>query len=397
VRTRTRASTLIAAALAATFVAACGATPTPTAPAATPAPIAVPSPVRTSTPSSTPAADVSGAFATKMLDRGFSGAGEITGTMKVGALAGTISGSMAVRGADATVDMRVEFPGVSSSSTAIVSTGGRTFKSADGGPWFEDLSDRAGTNPMQAAFAGAALRVEDRGIVTKLGRRLHHLVPSGTALTAADLGLGDNIANARATIEFFARDDGGLAIVSVEVAGEMDSGGGPVPASMTMDFALDGSAPDTIEPPDGVWTTFTSKRHRYSIGVPAGWTAFPGKGKSTIDAFGLSTIEFSAVGLERQPRGADGLDGYVKAFIAAERRDLGDRPETNEGTRILGKPARELTYHRRIDGKAVFIVVSLLVRGRDAYEVLTVGPKGSEDEIRKTHYLQLGTFKLTGR
>ena len=397
--TRTRASTLIALALTATLVAACGAaTPSPAATAvASPRTPPVSSPTPTSRPSSTPVADVSGPFARKLLDPAFAGAGEITGTMKIGTLDGAIGGSMAITGADSTMNLRVDFPGVYSASTATVSTGGRTFKSADGGPWFEDLSDAAGANPMRAALTGAALRVEDRGIVTRLGRRLHHLVPAGTVLTAADLGLGDSIAKGQATIEFFARDDGGLAILAVGVTGEMDTPGGPVDASMTMDFALDGPAPDTIEAPDSVWTTFTSKRQRYSIGVPSGWTSVRGKGKGAIDVFGVSTIEFSAVALERQPKEAANLDSYVKAFIAAERQTTGHRPETNQETTILGKPARQLTYHETIDGKAAFLVVSLLIRGRDAYQILTVGPKGSEDAIEELHATQVGTFTLTGR
>jgi len=400
--TRTRASTVIVLALTATLVAACAATsPSPsltTAPSPSPVPTPAPTATAPPRPSATPVPDVSAAFVKHLLDPGFTGAGPITGTMAIGPMEGTVSGSMAINGADSSMTMQMEFPGLYSASSSTISTGGRTFRSTDGGPWFEDeASGDTAPNPMQAAFAKAALHVEDRGIVTKLGRRLHHLAPSSLELTAADLGLGDTLGAGTATIEFFARDDGGLAVLSIGATGQVDTGAGSVDAAMAMDFVFDGRAPASIAVPDAVWTRFTSKRLHYTIGVPPAWSVGPGKGKAA-DVFVTSAGEFTAILVERQPKGAaDHLDAYVRAFVAAERKSTGQRPDTNATMTLLGKPAHRLAYHETVNGDDVYFVVTLLIRGRDAYEILTLGPAGSEDEIEELHATQLGTFTLTGR
>lgn len=393
VHTNTRAGSLLLLLATAVLVTACAAQPAATvAPEPATTPVA-PSP--TATPSPTPVADVSKLFTAHLINPQFEGAGPISGTMTIGNLEGAISGAMQMKGKDSTFEMTVEFPNVLASSSASIKVDGSEYTSTNGGPWFQVAEP--GTDAGLANTIGvAALTSRDAGVVTKLGQQLHHMAPANAGtFKAADLGITDpSMADAEATLDFYARDDGSLAVMSVSLEWTVEGGAAPVPAAMTMDFAFDENPTVSIAPPADIWARFASDQHEYSIGYPADWQLIKAGTAEEADVFGYSSTEF-AIGLrERQPKAASGnLEAYVRAFLRATPI----KPEVNEATSVAGKDAWRVAYHDTVSGEDLYFVFTLLIEARNGYQVAFVGPKGAEADIVAFHETQLTTLVIPGR
>jgi len=381
--------------LAAALAAACGGSP-----AASPSPPFSPAvtstPVVTLSPSTSAPADVARLFTARLIDPQFSGAGPISGTMSLGNLEGTISGAIGVKGANSSFQLAIEIPNVLSTSTDQLKVDGRKYESQDGGPWFEveSTSDSGGLGSVMSV---AALTVTDRGVVTKGGQSLHHLVPAnGGNVTAADLGMTDaSMADATGTLEFFARDDGSLAVMSMSLAWTMTSGTTKVPAKMAIDFAFNKGDVAVIKAPDQVWTRYTSDRFAYTIGYPAEWERYEAASDTEWAVFASSSAQYTAVARDVLPKSASGnLAAYVEAYIATEKKTSSAVPETNAATTALGGSAWRLTYHRTVEGANLYSVHTLVVHGQNAYQVSTFGPEGYEQELDALHEVQLATMKL---
>jgi hypothetical protein len=364
--------------------------PTP-APASPLAPTAAPTaPPAAAQP--TPAPDVAALFARWMASDQLDLAGEITGSMTLGNLIGDITGAMATRGADSAMQMTITIPDVLQTSNYQITVDGHRYESKDGGPFFE-VPLQEEDDQFSATLAAAALAAEDRGIETRDGQQLHHLVPStGSGVTAADLGMTDpSMANASGTLDFYARDDGSLAVLAVTLSWTMASGGQSIPASMELDFTFRPDDIAVIGRPDSVWTTFTSKEHGYSIGYPDDMRLIASTKAADPDVFAYSPTELATVMRERQPKAAAGnLGAYTRAFIAATPCKL----EVNEKAFLAGRQARVLACHEKINGEKLYLVWTLLIEGRNAYQVGSVGPAGSEDDVRAFNEAQVSTFTL---
>lgn len=403
--TATRATAVpVATLLVATLLAACGGSAGPTAStaapttAATAAPTATVTPPPTPAPTPTPPADVSKAFAAHLAKPDFRGGGPITGTISIGNLEGQVSGSMQLRGADSRMELSMEIPGIVSSSSSTITIGDVTYTATPGGPWIQGPT-AAGSSGLGQAIMLGALTARDEGVVDRGGRQLHLLVPAGGgAISAADLGITDpSMAGAAGKLAFFARDDGSLAILSVSLEWAIPSGSTTLPAAMTIDFGFDERPSVVIVAPTDPWTRHTSERFGYAIAYPGDWGVLEATTNDEADLFGASATEFAAVFRQRQPAAAaDDLEAYVRAFVQAERRSTGARPESEEAVTLLGGPARRLTYHQELEGEDVYVVYTLLVRGRNAWQVGLVGPTGYEDEVLALHEQQLLTFSLGG-
>ncbi len=395
---RTRAGSLLPIILAALLAAGCGGSPAASAapaPTATTGPTVAVTPAPTASPSPTPVADVSKLFTARMIDPQFEGAGRISGSMTIGNLEGSIAGTMQIDGKDSTSEMMIDIPNVFSSTSASIEHNGDEYTSTDGGPWFKTEDPTADTG-LAGTIGVAALTARDSGIVTVQGQQLHHMVPGNAGtITAADLGMTDpSMADAKGTLDFYARDDGSLAVMSVSLEWAVDSGGTPVPASMTMDFAFDEDPTVTIAPPDEIWARFASKQHGYSIGYPADWQLSKAENADEPDVFGYSSTQFSIGLRERQPKAAsDRLDAYVRAFLDATP----NKPEVSEATTAAGEDAWRVAYHDTVNGEELYFVFTLLIEGRNGYTVAFVGPKGYESDIVAFHESQLTTLEVPGR
>jgi hypothetical protein len=390
-----RAGSLLSLVTAGLLVAACGGSPAASAdPGPTASPVAV-TPAPTASPSPTPVADVSKLFTAQLVNPQFEGAGPISGSMTIGNLAGSIAGTMQMKGKDTTFEMTIEIPNVLSSTSASVEVDGTEYTSKDGGPWFKAEAP-ATDSGLSTAVSVAALTATDAGIVTMQGQQLHHMVPGNAGtITAADLGMTDpSMADAKGTLDFYARDDGSLAVMSVGLEWTVDSGGTPVPVAMTLDFAFDENPTVSIAPPDEIWTRYTSKQHAYTIGYPADWQLIKSESADEMDLFAYSSTQFAGGMRERQPKAAsDRLDAYVRAFLKATPT----KPEVNQATSVAGEDAWRIAYHDTVNGEELYFVFTLLIDGRNGYQVVFVGPKGYESDIVAFHEVQLTTLAIPGR
>lgn len=388
--------------LATALIAACSGSPAttqapPATPTGTPMPTSAP-PTAAPSPSPTAPADVATLFASQLTDPAFEGTGPISGTLSLGNVEGTVTGALGVKGADSGFQLAIEIPNLLATSTYQIKVDGRKYVSQDGGPWFE-VEDPSGSSGLSAAMDVAALTVTDAGIVTRGGQSLHHLVPAnGGSVTAADLGMTDpSMADARGTLEFYARDDGSLAVMSMSLSWTATSGNTSIPATMALDFTFNQGDLAVIQPPDQVWTRYTSTRFAYSIGYPVEWQLYQAESDSDWDVFAYSASQYTAVARDVLPKSASGnLDAYVKAYIALEKQTSKAKPETNRATTVLGLDGRRLTYHRVVNGNDLYSIHTLLVRGRNAYQISTFGPTGYEQALDDLHQVQLTTMTLEG-
>jgi hypothetical protein len=202
--------------------------------------------------------------------------------------------------------------------------------------------------------------------------------------------------NATGTLEFYAQEDGTLAVLTMSLAWTQASAGAEIPAKMQLDFSFDSASAPTIAAPDDVWKRYTSDRFHYSIGYPDAWTVFADTGDA--DAIGSSTTEFSFVVLEVQPKPLSGnLQSYVDAWVKATKASNKHvRFVIDDAITFGGQPAHRFAYHDRVQGNDIYSVFTLLVRGRDGYQIGLVGPKGQEDAVVSLHEEQLATFKYLG-
>jgi hypothetical protein len=407
---RARAGSLVVIIASTVLVIACSAPPAaPGAPgpSATSEPVVTVSP--TTTPSPTPVADVSKLFTAQMINPQFEGAGPISGTMTIGNLEGQVAGSMQVKGGDSTSEIVIEFPNVLKSSSATITVDGREYTSTDGGPWFQ--SEDPGTDKGLAGAIGvAALTARDAGIVTWQGQELHHIVPGNAGtITAADLGITDpSLASGTPTLDFYARDDGSLAGMSVALEWTVDSGGTQVPVAMSLDFAFEENPTVSITAPtiatswpptsDDVWVMYTSKQHGYSIGYPAGWHLIEAETAEGVDVFAYFG-EYATGARDGLPKAAkDNLEAYVQAFRKATGVGFFiEATELDGPTQVGGEPAWRLAYQATLNGMERYSVFTLLIEGRNGYSFGAVGPKSHETDIVAFHELQLTTLEIPGR
>jgi hypothetical protein len=380
---------IAALATALIVVAACGAPATPQA-----SPSASPS-VAALSPSPVPTVDVAAAFGRKLV-AGLHGSGTISGAVSIGTLEFPVSGSIAIAGQDSQSTLVIQVPGQPQASSNL-SVAGKRYTSSQDGPWFEDSSPV--NTSFASAFINAAATVADVGVETKLGRPLHHLVPKGgSSLTGEQLGMTDEaMRDATGDLEFYAQEDGTLVVLSMALAWTQTSAGAELPAKMQIDFSFDSAAAPTIAPPDDVWKRHTSDRYHYSIGYPTVWRVLSDTG-AAADAIGASPTEFSFVLLEVQPKPlTDDLQAYVNAWTKATRKsDTKLKFDIDESIMVGGRPAHRFAYHDRIQGNAVYSVFTLVIRGRDGYQIGLVGPKGQEAAVVSLHDIQLATFKYLG-
>jgi hypothetical protein len=369
-------------------VTACGAPATqPGSPSAAPSVVAI-------TPSPAPTVDVAAAFGRKLV-AGLHGTGTISGAVSVGTLEFPVTGSIAVAGQDSKTTVVVQVAGQPQASSNL-SVAGKRYTSTQDGPWFENTSPV--NTSFTSAFTNAAATVVDMGVETKLGRSLHHLVPKGgSGITGEQLGMTDeSMRDAAGDLEFYAQEDGTLAVLSMALAWTQKSAGADLPAKMQLDLSFDSVTDPTIAPPDDVWKRYTSDRYHYSIGYPDVWTVFKDIGEA--DVIGSSATEFSFVLLEVQPKPlTDDLQSYVDAWTKATRQSYKKLKFTvDESITVGGQPAHRFAYHDRIQGNDVYSVFTLLIRGRDGYQIGLIGPKGQEAAVVSLNTLQAETFKYLG-
>lgn len=261
-------------------------------------------------------------------------------------------------------------------------------------PWF-DTTDGSESGDIGSAIA-AIRELRDLGSEVRAGRTLHHFAAKDGALTAATLDLDRPDTSAfSGTIDLYADDNGTLVSVTVRAEWRQQdrTGTAEVDASSTLELAVSGEKP-TIEAPDDVWLRFASTRNGYTIGYPEVFPVIEAAKAGDPDVFGSSGQAF-LVWRERQPSGTN-LADYAKAYIDATNRDLKVKPDARGSFEVTGLPPGELLeYHMQINGRDAYVIVGVMLSGRDGFVISVVASPGQEREAKAFFQTLLGTFAIT--
>ena len=141
-----------------------------------------------------------------------------------------------------------------------------------GGLWFQKPDAEPGSGPGSdfSSIMKSVLDVADVGVVTKDGRSLHHLKPKkDTPIPISAIGMADPGGDGTVTFDFYASDDGTpVVMVDEREPGPRSTDHLGHRVRMTLDYTFSNvGGPVDIACPAQVWTTFTSKRFKYSIGA----------------------------------------------------------------------------------------------------------------------------------
>jgi hypothetical protein len=379
---------------AAALVAACGSTaPTPTPSAAAPSPTAAPSveatpvatPVPTTAPTSAPSpspsaeADVAAAFNKTLTDPLWSPHITIKAVSKIGAATVPMTGTMDLNlgtthtvisygsGAGATTDETI-----SNGSVKFTRKNGAWFKSTD--------TSHGGLGAVVTSGSGFT----DAGVEAKDGRQLHHMVlPSGTVIPAAALGVPANATNTQVTLEAWADSEGTPATITVTASWSQPGKAASVPVSITMDMVVDGAA-QTINAPtdDDLWQVRTSTIQHMQLAVPATWEYTKGSAKKA-DIF--EGYDGSFLGLARAKSGGASLNevvSYARKNLAKWSVLSGAALEKASAATLGGQPARILRIHGKYKGTFETRFDIIAVKNGYIYElVLEVPRKPTADDL----------------
>src|SRR4051812_47029477 len=226
--------------------AACGGAPSAVVaslPASVAPSVVAATPTAVPSPSPSPV-DVAAIFKKTITDPKFSAKADISGTMSVGPIDGTISGKGAFGGRDSSMDLVIDLD-VVKQSTSQITVGDKKWTKKDPGPW---LLDPNGATPSSSLSVGKILQslvdVSDLGVVTKNGRSLHHLKVAGAdAVSGAMFGLDSSATkDADFSLELYADAAGVPAVMSMSGSWTQVGGDKELPATMAFDLRKVASA-----------------------------------------------------------------------------------------------------------------------------------------------------------
>ena len=208
----------------------------------------------------------------------------------------------------------------------------------------------------------------DVGVVTKDGRSLHHLKPKNdTPIPISAIGMADPGGDGTVTFDFYARDDGTPVVMAMDAKWTAVDGTARTPVRMTLDytFANVGGLLD-IARPTQVWTTFTSKRFKYSIALPSDWEAEQGKGRKKPDV--LQSAEQTGVYISRYLKGGDSLNRVTSSYIdGLKGLKTKVKVTSNKAASVDGSRARRLEWTTVYEGERAWVVEVVVVRGKYVY------------------------------
>jgi hypothetical protein len=258
---------------------------------------------------------------------------------------------------------------------------GLTYKQDGYGPWLQSLAgSTAGPAP---ADLGSVLTqigaVQDVGIETVAGRRLHHLrPPGGVSIPPSAMGITDpKVVDPQATLELYAEDDGTLPAMTMTMTWIQATGATTtVAARMVMDFAFSNvGGVVTVTAPADVWQVFKSKRLPYTMAYPGDWATPPesdGDFFRTADDSAEVWIYASTVSKTMTQR------EWALDLATAVSRNLGLRSDGGFGVDVGGVTTSAAEYHGKIDQQATFFMVVPVLHGGKGYEIQWYSTPGYE-------------------
>jgi hypothetical protein len=297
--------TVVALVVALAAIACGGSTPS-AAPSA--------SPTVAPTPTATPF-DVSAAFLEIISDPDFSAKMDVDGTMEMGVTA-TLSGTITGAGSDSRSILTIDVAG-NRIETESIAVDGKAYSRTAPGPWLEvDVPSGGSDKTSLTAWLRTLDSIEDLGVVTKNGQKLHHLSAGDEPVPPGALGLDSRtFTDPEVTIDFYAEDDGTPAVFSVDGTWTQLINGVDFDVSFVMDMTLSNvGSPITISAPNDVWTTYTSPLG-YTMSHPA---EFVVENRDEYDAYLLDDVEWIDVAIWPEAAGlnAEGFRDSIHELVA---------------------------------------------------------------------------------
>ena len=234
--------------------------------------------------SPTPSADVPALFLKALRDP-FSADASVEGEMTFGTATYAFTGTSQIDGQNNHQTITIAIPGATE-RTETLTLDGVKYENR-GGLWFEKSAAEQGSGPGSdfSSIMKSILDVTDVGVVTKDGRSLHHLKPKNdTPIPISSIGMADPGGDGTVTFDFYARDDGTPVVMAMNAKWTAVDGSARTPVRMTLDYTFSNVGGQVeIARPAQVWTTFTSKRFKYSMAIPSDWEAEQSKGRKKPD------------------------------------------------------------------------------------------------------------------
>ena len=312
-----------------------------------------------------------------MSDPTFSATADISGTMSVGPIKGTITGDAVFSKGDSSMNMSIDLE-VLKQSTSQVQVDDKKWSKKEPGPWLEDPKPvTSASDTSIGKVLQSLVKVTDVGVVTKSGRSLHHLkFAGGDAVSSSMFGLDPTTAkDAEFTLDFYADSDGTPAVMSMSGSWTQVNGAATLPATMDFDIAFkDVGTPQTITPPTDVWVVYTSKAKGYSMAHPADWKVTSAKSEDTyaIDGQGYVYVATTSYKGSTAKFAADLKATYKKPFKGL--------PVSETPKQLGGVPAVRLIYEFTNDtGQDVTVADDVVSRDGTGWEVYLATAGGSED------------------
>jgi hypothetical protein len=139
------------------------------------------------------------------------------------------------------------------------------------------------------------------------------------------------------------------------------------PLRMTLEFTFaDVGGPVAIERPAQVWTSFTSKRFKYTIAHPSDWEVEQGTGRKKPDV--LLGADLNGMYVYRFPTRGLSLNNATSTYINNLK---GTRTKvkvtSNTATTVDGTRARRLEWTNVYEGTRGWFIEDVVVRGKYVY------------------------------
>jgi hypothetical protein len=183
----------------------------------------------------------------------------------------------------------------------------------------------------------------------------------------AAIGMDDPAGDGTLTIDFYVEDDGTPVVMVMAVAWTDVKGSTRAPARMTLEMTFSNvGGRVVIERPTQVWTTFTSKRFKYTIALPSDWESEQSAGNKKPDL--LMGADLTGVAVYRFPTGGLTLNGATSTYIDNLKRSKTKAKVTsNTATTVDGTRARRLEWTNVYKGTRNWFIEVVVVRGRYVY------------------------------
>ena len=351
------------------FLGGCAAATPSTAPVATVGPSTTAS-VAAPTPTAGP--DVAKLLA-EQYGMVTSGATTMTGSLVIGNVRATFSGTGLFNGPDSTQTLTTTVGGTGSTRQTATVAGARYVRAGDG-PWLADTSSSSGDRLRTALEDALDVAHDlDAGVV---GSANHRIEAADRPFDPVTMGFAAAATGGTATYTFEAKPDGTPVSVAIAATWRQTGDGAPIDAALdlTLTFSDLGSRP-RISAPDDVWERFRSARWAYQVARPSDFDL-----TSDDDYDLLIGPNERFVSMARASTGGDGLNLLARGEVALLKDMLGTKAVTNVGITLGGLNARLLSAtgtNKELGGRVV-IHEAIAVQGKFWYSFVWVSTVGNE-------------------